>query len=79
MQRLHLQVEGYFYKHLAQQLPSSCKVPSPDHVHMSGNDEFLFVLEDLRPCYPRQHGMYNAVQAKTALRWLASFHAHFWG
>lgn len=58
-------------------------LPQPISLHEShegGTEHWRFVLEDLRPAFPNPGGRIdhlNELQTKTALKWLARFHALF--
>lgn len=82
---LSYQVEQYFYKHLAPQLPKHIPVakhitsihePRPDgSVHMA------MIINDLKQDYPiagEKRNVLNSVQVHGALDWLASFHGFWW-
>ena len=77
-------VEKWFYEHLASRLAAQsdsikvarCFVPMTS----DPNDPLELLLEDLSPKYPvASYGSCDASETRCVLRWLAGFHATFWG
>jgi len=69
-------VEQYFYEHLARRLPPSVAVAGFYPTRSRG----ALLLDDLRDDYPRAAwGSLNLEDTHSVLRWLAGFHATFWG
>ena len=79
------QVEASFYDDLAADVLSATgsAIPAPLHVasHSLGapGGSLTLLMTDLRGRFPRRVGSLGLGEARTALRWLATFHAHFWG
>jgi len=77
-------VEKWFYEHLASRLDAQsasikvarCFAPTTSHA----NDPLELLLEDLAPEFPvSSYGSCDESETKCVLRWLAGFHATFWG
>ena len=77
-------VEKWFYEHLASRLDAQsdsikvarCFVPVTSHP----NDPLELLLEDLSPEFPvSSYGSCDDSETRCVLRWLAGFHATFWG
>ncbi|KAI5854338.1 kinase-like domain-containing protein [Tricharina praecox] len=74
-------VERYFYEHLSTRLPPHVKVAKNYPVEPAFGDTSL-VLEDLSREYPlpvARRTDLDEEQAKVVLRWIAGFHATYWG
>ena len=87
-------IEAAFYTEVSPIIESvgmesnvTCAIPYPYLIE--GNNEterddgppnpcFQFLLSDLRSQFPDEYGSINECRTRTALRWLASFHAIFW-
>lgn len=70
------EIETYWYQHYAASLPLSAKVPQL--LYETKKDALqVLVLEDLSIEYPvlKDYCTYN--EAKSVVKWLASFHSHF--
>jgi hypothetical protein len=69
-------VERYFYAHLTARLPPSVKIARAYPTSASGN----LLLEDLGPAFPYPaRGSLGLEATRCVLRWLAGFHASYWG
>ncbi|KAJ3176700.1 hypothetical protein HDU87_004839 [Geranomyces variabilis] len=76
-------VEAEFYKPggLAESLLQSspwAAIPKPLGVRVE-QDRISLLLSDLLPAFPREEDELDFTHAKSAMRWLAGWHAHFWG
>eukprot|EP00899_Mesostigma_viride_P027374 jgi/Mesvir1/7821/Mv11762-RA.1 len=67
--------EAHFYSRLYPTLPEDIFVPKPLLVEYP---PLTLGMEDIRATWPRSKGLLGMVEARTALSWLAKFHAHFW-
>ncbi|KZV98018.1 hypothetical protein EXIGLDRAFT_832467 [Exidia glandulosa HHB12029] len=74
---LSYSVERYFYDHFAPRLPATVAVAKRHPTSAPGT----LLLDDLSPTFPRSvdDGNLDLDDTRTALLWLASFHATFWG
>ena len=72
------QVERTFYERYATQCSINCAVPE---CYGSFNDDgaVTLLLEDLDTEYAVRHSQLRVREAAVCLRWLAAFHAKFWG
>ncbi|KAJ3151392.1 hypothetical protein HDU86_006092 [Geranomyces michiganensis] len=80
---LSYHVEAEFYKlgGLASSLlllAPWVQVPKPLGVKAEA-DKISILLSDLGQAFPNEHDELDLAHAKSALRWLAGWHAHFWG
>jgi hypothetical protein len=78
-----VQVESYFYQHLALRLQSHpiCHIARPllaQSSLTSSGGTMLLVLSDLRLQFPSHVGSLGLEHTKAVLSWLAAFHAAFW-
>ncbi|KAI8593884.1 Ecdysteroid kinase-domain-containing protein [Geranomyces variabilis] len=76
-------VEAEFYKPggLAESLLLSSpwtSIPKPLGVRVEA-DRISLLLSDLLPTFLREEDELDLTHAKSAMRWLAGWHAHFWG
>ncbi|WP_417603283.1 phosphotransferase [Owenweeksia hongkongensis] len=70
------QVENHWYEMYAASLPTTVKVPQLLYREKQTSVQIL-VLEDLSHSYPNLKQSCTYKEAKTVIRWLAQFHAHF--
>ncbi|TGZ77472.1 hypothetical protein EX30DRAFT_344116 [Ascodesmis nigricans] len=75
---LSYRIERFFYKHLSTLVPLTSKIAvsypvAPEYQHEA------FLLEDLSREFPRSAGGMGFDQARVVVKWLAGFHAAFWG
>ncbi|KAJ4983353.1 phosphotransferase [Stagonosporopsis vannaccii] len=82
---LSYQVEQYFYRHLAPQLPASVPVAkclaSVSQHHPDGTSTTAMILNDLKQDFPvagEKRGALSPIQVDAALDWLAGFHGFWW-
>lgn len=70
------QIENHWYENYASSLPESVKVP--DLLYSENRPPVqVLVMEDLSICYPTLKQYCTLNEAKTVIKWLAQFHAHF--
>jgi hypothetical protein len=69
--------EAAFLELIPHLLQRSIPVPK---IYFSSAEHrtFVFLMEDMRTCFPLQHYSFTLEHAKVALTWLARFHAAFW-
>ncbi|KAL0633951.1 hypothetical protein Q9L58_007134 [Maublancomyces gigas] len=67
-------VERYFYAHLSTRLPALLAPVARSYPVAPLSRHSALLLQDLTPTFPASSGNPHAV-----LRWLANFHATFWG
>ncbi|KZV95109.1 hypothetical protein EXIGLDRAFT_834493 [Exidia glandulosa HHB12029] len=73
---LSYSVERSFYDRFAPRLPATVAVAKRHPTSAPGT----LLLDDLSPSFPRGvYGNLNLEDTRTALLWLAGFHATFWG
>lgn len=75
------EVEAFFYNALAPGLleaGAAAPVPRPVCVQVHKPKSFVFLLEDVKPAFPRQCDILTYDETLVALGWLAAYHAHFW-
>ncbi|MEM9643493.1 MAG: choline kinase, partial [Planctomycetota bacterium] len=71
------EVEACWYRDWSSKLAGHCRVANSHAIH-TGDNEFLFVLEDLDAAgFAQRHASLGPVPAGAVLRWLARFHARF--
>lgn len=69
-------IENHWYENYASSLPESVKVP--DLLYSENRPPVqILVMEDLSICYPTLKQYCTLNEAKTVIKWLAKFHAHF--
>ncbi|KAI5815345.1 kinase-like domain-containing protein, partial [Pyronema omphalodes] len=71
-------IERYFYSHLSSNLPEKCKVATKYPVDAAFENTAM-LLEDLAVDYQLDPYSLDFKQATVVLKWLARFHATFWG
>jgi hypothetical protein len=70
-------IQSYINERLFYSLsshPPTCPIPSL----LPGGDEKNMYLSDLEPEYPVSYQYLDERETRTALKWLASFHAFYW-
>jgi hypothetical protein len=82
---LSYQVEQYFYRHLAPQLPSSLPVArclaSVNQHDEDGTSTTAMMLSDLKQQFPvagEKRNVLTSTQVYAALDWLSGFHGFWW-
>lgn len=70
------QIENHWYENYAGIVPATAKVPELLYSEKNSTAQVL-VLEDLSIVYPGLKQKCTFREAKTVVKWLAEFHAHF--
>lgn len=69
-------IENFWYEHYAASLPEEIKTPKLLYSEQRETAQVL-VMEDLAPSYPELKNSCTFSEAKTVVKGLAGFHAHF--
>lgn len=74
------EVESAFYRHCAGGVLecTSCAIPRPLMIDTNAGTSFLFILSNLAAQFSVVPDVLDLEQSKSALQWLAGFHAFFW-
>ena len=71
--------EASLLRHASDLNKQHVRVPEIYYFSCSQDSKtFVFIMEDLRRTFPKQHSAFSKKHAQVALAWLARFHAIFW-